>query len=159
MQSTEPLQPKAYGGPLVSSTARRSKTLSTMILLLVIGLLTAICQHAFYSHVDGRQPGQYFIPQIWVIRIGIALAFLVKVSLAASVALAYIQWSWYSFQRNAITVDGIDAVFGILQDPRKFVVMDMVLKTRVLVLMALVSWLLPLSAIFSIASLTGNIAF
>lgn len=128
-----------------------------MILLLVLGLLTAICQHSFYSQLDGKQADQYFIPQIWVIRIGIAMAFLFKLSLVAAVGNAYFQQSWYSFQRNAITVDGIDAVFGILQDPRKFLVADMVLNTRVLALMALVSWLIPLSAIFSTASLTGKV--
>jgi len=157
MQSAQLLHSKTMDGkkrPLLCPV-EWIKLFFVMILLLVIGVLAALCQHAFYSHLDGQQPERYFIPQIWVIRIGITLAFLFKMSLVAAVGNAYVQQSWYSFQRNAMTVDGIDAVFGILQDPRKFLVMDMVLRTRILALMAFVSWLIPLSAIFSTASLTG----
>src|SRR5437762_2902931 len=135
--------------------ARRFKSSSLMILLLVTGLLTSLAQHFFYSYVDGRQPQQVTIEQIWVIRIGTALAFLFKTSLVASIGIAFCQRSWFSFQRDAISVDGIDAIFGILRDPLKFFVADMLVRTKVLTLLALISWLLPLSAIFSPASLTG----
>jgi len=135
--------------------ARRFTSVALMILLFLISLLTAHAQHFFYSHVDGRSPQQVSIQQIWVIRIGTALAFLFKTSLVASIGIVFCQRSWYSFQRNAISVDTIDAIFGVLQDPLKFFVTDMLLRTKVLALLALISWLLPLSAIFSPASLTG----
>jgi hypothetical protein len=135
--------------------ARRFMSFGLMIFLLLIGVLTALAQHFFYSYVDGRPPQQVPIQQIWVIRIGTALAFLFKTSLVASIGIAFCQRSWYSFQRDAISVDSIDAIFGILRDPLKFFVADMLLRTKVLTLLALISWLLPLSAIFSPASLTG----
>ena len=157
MGSVEPLQPTVNDQrELRSLSLSTFKSFSAMILLLVLGALTAICQHAFYSHIEGQQPGQFFIPQVWVIRIGIALAFLFKTSLVAGICIAYHQRSWFSFQRNAITVDGIDAIFKILQDPRKFFVPEMLLRNKILALMALMSWVLPLSAIFSTASLTGT---
>ena len=133
----------------------RFKSSSLMIIFLLIGALTALAQHFFYSYVDGRPPQQVPIQQIWVIRTGTALAFLFKTSLVASIGIAFCQRSWFSFQRDAISVDGIDAVFGVLRDPLKFFVSDMLLRTKVLTLLALISWFLPLSAIFSPASLTG----
>ena len=137
------------------AVSSRLKSSSLMIFFLLIGALTALAQHFFYSHVDGRAPQQINIPQIWVIRIGTAIAFLFKTSLVASIGIAFCQRSWFSFQRDAISVDGIDAIFGVLRDPLKFFVADLLLRTKVLTLLALISWLLPLSAIFSPASLTG----
>lgn len=149
--------PPANPGPLKSppSLARRYKSFNAMILLLLLGLLSAIAQHSLFSSVNGRPPQQVAIPQDWVIRTGTALAFLFKMSLVASVGIAFCQRSWYSFQHQAITIRGIDAIFGILRDPFQFFVGDM-LKIKVLSLLAFISWLLPLSAIFSPASLTGT---
>lgn len=138
------------------SIFQRLKSLQAMIILLLLGILTALAQHFFFSYVSGRQPQEFIIPQDWVIRIGTALAFLFKTSLVAIVGIVFCQRSWFSFQQQAISVGGIDAIFGILRDPLKFFVKDL-LKVKVVLLLALISWLLPLSAIFSTASLTGTV--
>src|SRR5438046_665100 len=93
---------------------------------------TLIENHQLLS--DDHQPQQVTIEQIEVIRIGTALAFLFKTSLVASIGIAFCQRSWFSFQRDAISVDGIDAIFGILRDPLKFFVADMLVRTKVLTL-------------------------
>jgi hypothetical protein len=148
--------PSNFNSQLAShSILRRLKPFRAMMLFLLLGLLVAICQHQFYASLDGRQLQEYFIEQIWVIRIGTALAFLFKASLVASLGIAFCQSSWFYFQQEPITVDGIDAIFGVLRDPTRFFMKEMLLNTRVLSLMALISWCLPLSAIFAPASLIG----
>lgn len=126
-----------------------------MIALLLLGAFTAFAHHSLYTHLDGRPPQNFAISQIWVVRIGNALAFLFKTTLIASISIAYFQRSWFSIQQKAITLNGLDAIFGILANPMKFFVKEVVLTAPTLYFLALITWLIPLSAIFSPASLTG----
>jgi hypothetical protein len=130
---------------------------SVMLVLLILATLGAVAQHIFYSYLDGRQPDDFFIDQVWVIRIGAALAYLVKSALVTSVAISFYQRCWFSLQRVAVTVDCIDALFGILQNPFRFFTKELLLKTKIVTILALICWCLPLSAILSPGSLTGTL--
>ena len=52
-------------------------------------------------------------------------------------------------------MDGLDAMAGVLSNPIKFFNMTLLLKTTYLVLLAIISWTLPLTAVLSPGSLTG----
>jgi hypothetical protein len=127
-----------------------------MPFLLLLGLLPALAQHLFYSYIDGLSPEGFIVEQKWVIRIGTALAYLFKTSLVATTAVVFYHRSWYSFRRQAMSVRGLDAVFGVFENPFWFLTREMLVKTKVAAVLALMSWLLPLTAIFSPASLTGR---
>jgi hypothetical protein len=127
-----------------------------MPFLFLLGLLAALAQHLFYSYIDGLSPEEFIVEQKWVIRIGTALAYLFKTSLVATTAVVFYHRSWYSFRRQAMSVRGLDAVFGVFENPFWFLTWEMLVKTKVAALLALMSWLLPLTAIFSPASLTGQ---
>jgi hypothetical protein len=131
------------------------KPIAKMLALVFLSLLSAIGQHFLYTYVDGQRPDQFFIQQIWVIRVGTALAFLAKTAAVAGVGIAFTQRSWFSFRRKAISVDGLDDIFGVLQNPLRFYSKDLFSKSKGVALLGLSSWLLPLSAIFSLGSLTG----
>lgn len=123
--------------------------------LVGVGLLAAFAQHCFYSYINGLQPEDFFLDQSWVIRVGAALAYLVKTSLVTTVSVAFVHASWGLFRRRAYSVRGIDAIFGVLMNPLKFLNQDLLLRAKTLYLLALISWLLPLIAIFAPAALTG----
>jgi len=127
-----------------------------MPVLLLLGFLAAMAQHLFYSYIDGLSPEEFIVEQRWVIRIGTALAYLFKSSLVATMAHVFFHRSWYSFRRQAMSVRGLDAVFGVFENPFWFLTLEMLVKTKVVTLLALMAWLLPLTAIFSPASLTGK---
>jgi hypothetical protein len=129
---------------------------SVMLVLLILATLGAVAQHIFYSYLHGRQPDNFFIDQVWVIRIGAALAYLVKSALVTSVAISFYQRCWFSLQRVAVTVDCIDALFGILQNPLRFLSRELLVKTKIVTVLALICWCLPLSAIFTPGTLTGT---
>lgn len=137
-----------------SSTARW-KTPLLMVCLLVLAAATAIGQHCFYNYLNLKQVANVAIPQTWVIRVGNGFAFLFKSLLVAAIGIAFYQRFWYSSQRVALQLKSVDAIFGVLKDPFKFFNVDLVLRTKVLFILALIAWILPITAIFAPGALTG----
>lgn len=45
------------------------------------------------------------------------MSFVAKASLMASVILAFRQQMWATFRRKTLTVDAIDSIFAIMEDP------------------------------------------
>jgi hypothetical protein len=132
---------------------------ATMLGLLAIAIATAAGHHAFYDYLDGREVNHVSLSQSWVIRIGTAFAFLFKASLVPAVGVAFCQGFWYAVRRNPIRVAGLDAMFGVLQNPFKFMNRDLVWRTKRLFFLALICWLLPIAAIFAPGALTGPTSY
>jgi|SRR5271163_222859 len=78
-----------------------------------------------------------------------------KASLVAAVAIAFWQRFWYSARRTALQIQSLDAMFGVLVNPLKFFNADLILRTKVLFIMAVIAWILPIAAIFSPGAMTG----
>jgi hypothetical protein len=133
------------------------KSYATMLGFLGTGIATAAVQHFYYSYLDGREVDQVSMSQSWAIRIGTAFAFLFKTCLVASVGVAYCQGFWYSVRRNSVRLYELDAIFSILNNPLNFIHKNIYLRRKVLVVLALICWLLPIAAIFSPGALTGKI--
>jgi len=126
-----------------------------MIGLTLLAVLAAIGHHLFYVYLDGKQVSQVKIPQAWVIRVGTAFAYLFKASLVAAVGIAFCQRFWYSARRSSLQIRSLDAMFGVLINPLKFFNADLLLRTKVLFIMAVIAWILPIAAIFSPGAMTG----
>jgi hypothetical protein len=131
------------------------KSYAIMLSLFGVGIAAAIFQHCFYSYINGRQIDDVPITQTWVIQAGNVFAFLFKATLVAAVGAAFCQRFWFSVRRQAIRVRTIDVIFGVLQNPVEFINTDFPRETKMLFAFAALSWILPLSAIFSPGALIG----
>jgi len=126
-----------------------------MFSLFVVGIATAVGQHILYQYLDGKVVDDVPVSQTWIIRSGTAFAFLFKTVLVAATGIAFIQGFWYVIRRKALTVRGIDATFSALYNPLSFFSLDLLLETRFLFVISIVSWCIPISAIISPGALTG----
>jgi hypothetical protein len=139
-----------------NSSSAKWRTPALMVGLLVLATTTAIGHHFFYNYLNLKQVAYVSIPQTWVIRVGNGFAFLFKSLLVAAVGIAFYQRFWYSAGRESLQLQSVDAIFGVLKNPFKFFNADLVLRTKVLFILALIAWLLPITAIFAPGSLTGS---
>ena len=133
------------------------KSYAIMSGLLVLATATALAQHSYYNHLNHQEINQVSFPQSWVTRIGNALAFLFKTCLSAEACVAFCQGFWHVVRRKAIRLSGLDAMFGVLYDPRKFANSDLLLRAKTLFVLAAISWIFPIAAILSGGALTGYI--
>jgi len=85
---------------------------SLMITWLLAGIAVALGHHFLYSWLDGRLV-QSKDEQEWYGRLGTGFAFLTKTLLTAASTLAYTQLLWRTLRSTAVTVSGVDALFGV----------------------------------------------
>jgi hypothetical protein len=123
--------------------------------LLLVGILSAICHHLFYSYLNNEAVDEAAVGQIWAIRIGTALAYLFKTVLVAAIAVIYVQGFWFIVSRNSFEIGSLDNFFSLLTNPLLFYNRSLYEKASLLFALAIVSWLLPISALFAPGSLTG----
>jgi hypothetical protein len=126
-----------------------------MFLLFIVGTLAAVGQHLFYSYANGKREEEFPISQNWVIRVGTAFAFLFQTVLVAAVGSAFTQRFWFAVRRESLAIGSIDAMFSVLGDPRQFFNTEFIFKTKLLLVFAVISYLLPIATILSPGALTG----
>ena len=132
------------------------KSYAIMSGLLFLAAVTAFSQHSYYNYLNNREINQVPFSQSWATRIGNAFAFLFKTCLVSEVGVAFCQGFWHVVRRRAIRLGGLDAMFGVLKDPLKFTNTDLVLRGKTLFVLAVISWILPITAILSPGALTGQ---
>ncbi|KAI9856603.1 MAG: hypothetical protein M1813_008863 [Trichoglossum hirsutum] len=125
----------------------------SMIGLFVLGVVSAISHHAFYSSLHGREAEN----QLEKIRYGTAMAVFTKATLVGSVVVGYRQRIWYTLRRKTLSLGGIDSLFAVADDPTMFLEKDMIINAKVVTTMAVAVWLIPLAAVLTPASLTTNL--
>jgi hypothetical protein len=127
-------------------------TPATAIALFLVGLGSCIGHHLFLKNLNDKVVEN----QVWINRYSLALAFLVKASLAAAISVAFSQKLWYSLNRTSggVSVTAIDALFTVLESPLQFSALDMWSSAPIATAMALAIWLIPLSALISPTALT-----
>ena len=130
--------------------------LSAMLVLLLLGVLAAIGHHLFYSYLNNQVVDQAAIPQNWGIRIGTAFSYLVKTVLVGAVAVVYAQAFWFIVRRQAFEIGSLDDFFSLLNNPLLFFNRRLYGEAIILLGLALVSWLLPISAVLVPGALTGK---
>lgn len=123
--------------------------------LLFIGVLTAISHHLFYSYLNNRATDSAVIGQKWAIRIGTAFAYLFKTALVAAISVVYAQGFWFLVRRNEFEIGTLDDFFALLNNPLRFYNRSLYGRASLLFLLAMISWLIPISAVFAPGALTG----
>jgi hypothetical protein len=78
--------------------------------------------------------------QSWSIRLGTGAAVLTKTALVALIRIAAVQRIWATLRRKAMTLRGIDGMFGIMGDPTCIFSSELLGHAKVLMLFAVVSW-------------------
>lgn len=122
--------------------------------LFLLGLACAIGHHVFLSGLDGRPADN----QTWIGRYSLGLAFIVKTALVLSAEVAFTQQAWQSLRHNqrGISIRAVDALFNAPNTGMSFLCWDMWRSSLIATLIATLTWIIPLSAIFSPNTLTVN---
>ncbi|KAF2262914.1 hypothetical protein CC78DRAFT_534446 [Lojkania enalia] len=119
-----------------------------MLFSFIFAILFAVAHHIFYLYMDG-QPASDDDTQQWISRFGTAIAFIAKVLFGVSTSMAYVQWFWYKIRRTPITLRCIDALYGVIYEPMKFWHITVWIRHFPLAFLAVTSWALPISSIFT----------
>lgn len=120
----------------------------SMIVLLLLGLGSAVGHHLYYSSLDKQHAGSA-AQQQWVTRIGTALAFLTQATLAAAVLISRKQRVWVSLRGKFLSLYAIDALFNVTDNFFDFINGEMIARAKTATMMALVRWIIPIAAIFT----------
>lgn len=117
---------------------------ATMVFLFLCGFAAAVGHHLFYASLHHKEVGDQY-NQLMKVRYGNALAYLTKACLVGSVGVAYKQRIWFTMREKALTLRGIDVLWGALEDPSQFVLggLDPWKNAKVSMIMALCSWYVP----------------
>ncbi|KAL4926437.1 uncharacterized protein BDV17DRAFT_293646 [Aspergillus undulatus] len=127
-----------------------------MVGLVISGASLAVGHHLYYRKLDGTMV-ESISEQTWAIRIGTGLAFLVKACLVSTVGIAAVQEIWATLRRKSLKLSGIDGMFAVLGNPFAFFVPDLWVYAKTLTLLAIISWLIPLTAVITPATLSVHL--
>jgi len=149
--------PKAIVGSVIGRWLHTS-TAAYFVMwgLLILGIATAMSHHAFTAFLNTRAIEEAAVPQAWAIRIGTAFPYLFKTALTAAIGVAYWQVFWYMVRRKVFKIGSMDKFVAVLTNPFMFFCRDFVKKASPLFGLAVVVWLLPISAVFAPGTLTGS---
>ncbi|KAL4741783.1 hypothetical protein BDV11DRAFT_212670 [Aspergillus similis] len=136
--------------PAVWGIGWRCPTLMTG--LVTCGAMLSVGHHFYYCSFNNTfvHSGEQ---QVWAIRIGTGFAFLVKSCLVSAVGVAAVQETWATLHRKSVKLSGIDGMFAVLNDPLAFLTSDIWIYAKTLTVLAIVSWLIPLTAIITPSTL------
>ncbi|KAH0841142.1 hypothetical protein AYO21_11437 [Fonsecaea monophora] len=124
-----------------------------MVASFITALIGAVSHHVLYLCVDGRAI-TFDVEQQVVTSAGLVLAFLVKVLLAISSSIAFTQCLWCTLRLHSVDVRSMDSLFGVLGNPFELLNLRFWFGHPVLTLTAATTWLIPLSAIFTPATIS-----
>lgn len=106
---------------------------------LLLGILFAIAHHVFYESLNGQVVVDQH-QQEWYLRIGTGLSFAVRTLLSASIGSAYVQLIWYNVKYASISINGLDALFGVLSNVWDFAIWELWRTRPVLTIVAVAIW-------------------
>ncbi|KAG8935845.1 hypothetical protein FRC02_006091 [Tulasnella sp. 418] len=148
--STYPTSPFA-GEPEKSRPPLTSILYMPAFLLAAVGVAAA--HHFFNRYLHSKTTET--IPPVWAIRAGTAAAFAFKTVVAVAAGTAYVQRMWATLRKRTLTVEGIDALFGGASHVQNvFLSGELWKNAKLSLLMAFWLLILPLSAVFTPATLT-----
>ncbi|KAH9886789.1 hypothetical protein F4778DRAFT_773891 [Xylariomycetidae sp. FL2044] len=119
-----------------------------MVVLLVAGVLVAVCHDQVYRHFNGQQVSSTFQQQM-ITNLGTALAFLVKMFFALATGAAFSQQLFYSLRQKPETIGNLDRLFDLLENALFLCRPRLWIRHPVLLVIALITWCLPLTALFT----------
>ncbi|KAF1849050.1 uncharacterized protein K460DRAFT_415486 [Cucurbitaria berberidis CBS 394.84] len=126
---------------------------TTMVGLLCLGGALALGHHFFYRSLQGTRTPDNYSQQLNT-AYGTAFAFLAKASLIGAISSAYTQHMWFDFRTKFTKISTIDSKFTALSNIFSLLDPQFLWKSKIGVILALFSWLLPLAAIVTPATLS-----
>ncbi|KAL4805375.1 hypothetical protein BDV18DRAFT_161031 [Aspergillus unguis] len=120
---------------------------------VVCGALLAVGHHLYYDSLNDTRVHS-INQQIWAIRIGTGFAFLIRSFLVAAVGVAATQELWATLRKKSIRLYGIDSMFAVMGSPLALLSWDVWVYAKTLTLLAILAWLIPLTAIVTPATLS-----
>ncbi|KAI1619595.1 hypothetical protein EDD37DRAFT_200320 [Exophiala viscosa] len=127
-------------------------TTAVGLFLLAVGM--AFGHHFFLKSLNDKPVSN----QAWVNRYSLAMAFVVKFSVTATISLAYVQRLWFTLHRtedaDGVTIRAIDALFNAQESFLSLFVVDLWRSALLTALVAVVVWLMPLIALVSPTALS-----
>lgn len=112
---------------------------ATLIGASIAGTAFAIGHHFYYSSLNGTKVHSTS-EQRWALRIGTALAFLVKTFFTTSTAIAFVQQSYLTLSQSSATIGEVDNIFGILRDFGSFYDVALWFRHPLLLFPAIITW-------------------
>jgi len=119
---------------------QRHRSLIWMSLSWIGGIAFAVGHHFFYARFDGQRVDMSSISQLWIVRIGTGMAFLVKTLLVVSASIAFTQHQWLTTRSKPFKVRQIDTISSILGNALGFFGTRVWLRFPVLSLLAGITW-------------------
>ncbi|KAL9614155.1 MAG: hypothetical protein Q9167_001365 [Letrouitia subvulpina] len=125
----------------------------TMMANFICGCGCALALHGYYSSLHHKTVGS-FEAQGTSLRIGTALAFIAQVCLVVSIQYAHIQWLWRSLKNRTLSIRAVNSAFNATQTLWSYTNLEMLSKLRLASIVALVGWFLPITTVFTPATLS-----
>lgn len=119
----------------------------------VIATLLASAHHILYHFLDGTKVNDRIIIQQTILASGTALAFLFRACLLLGLGVTYCQVFWWSIRRSPLELSSLDSLGGLLHSVFELRNFYALLACPALAALALLMWLLPLTAIIPPATL------
>ncbi|KAL2812286.1 hypothetical protein BJX63DRAFT_443512 [Aspergillus granulosus] len=127
-----------------------------MIGFVMCGMALSVGHHLYYHSLDDTLVNSVN-QQTWAIRIGTGFAFLTRSFLVSAVGVAAAQEIWATLRKKNIRLYGIDSMFAVLNSPVAFFTWDLWIYAKTLTVLAIISWLIPLTAIITPATLSVHL--
>jgi hypothetical protein len=127
---------------------------TVIILAFIAGLAFAISHHVFYLNLDGQPVDNHLFDQQTNLAAGHTFAFLVRACLCVAIGISYWQVFWGMLLRDTFAISHVDALAGSLGSILDMVNFGAMMNRPALVVLALLSWLIPLASILPPATLS-----
>ncbi|KAL2427016.1 hypothetical protein ABEF95_006770 [Exophiala dermatitidis] len=129
-----------------------------MMLPATAGIGLALGQHFYYQHLNGRATdgSETKYSQSITTGIGTGMAFLVRSFLVLAIGTAYAQLFWQQLRHRRVTFTEIDSLFTVLTSLMDLLRWRIWVHHPLLAIVALLAWLLPLTAVVAPTALTTH---
>ncbi|CEO59549.1 hypothetical protein PMG11_04223 [Penicillium brasilianum] len=118
-----------------------------MVGTVICGALLAVGHHLYYDSLNDTRVHS-INQQTWAIRIGTGFAFLIRPFLVAAVGVAATQ------RKKSIRLYTTDSMCAVMGSPLALLMWDIWVYAKTLTLLAILAWLIPLTAIVTPATLS-----
>lgn len=124
----------------------------------IIAIILASAHHILYHFLDGTKVSDRVVVQQTILASGTALAFLFRACLLVGLGVTYCQVFWWSVRRSPLELSSLDSLGGLLNSIFELRNFYALLACPALAALALLMWLLPLTAILPPATLAVGTA-
>ncbi|KAI1423129.1 hypothetical protein F5Y12DRAFT_758924 [Xylaria sp. FL1777] len=151
--------------PIAKTHFKASKVYITPIGSLLVAVAISVGHHVFYNRLDGQAPPEgslkilsgvvpHISGQQLNISIGVFLATLVKTFLGIAVASAHDQFSWRAIKSHPTELGLIDSLFSSRTGIFDLLNLRLWQRYPATIILAIVYWLIPFSAVVTPAALS-----